>query len=125
MTDVMQFAAVQTDEIYTERARKLIALIVQAKADPMAEVVELLKKADELRAGNVDQRLAALLLEIGVNAPDRTILFAQDKMADSIGASRSFVSTILNGWKRDGVVSSFGRKLKIDSVSRLQKIARG
>ncbi len=123
--EVPEFSVVQTDGIYQDRAKKLISLIVQAKEDPMQAVVELLKKADDLRAGSVERRLASLILEIGMDATERTILFPQEKMAEAVGASRSFVSTIINDWKRDGLISSFGRKVKIESVPKLQKIAKG
>ncbi|MBS2024977.1 MAG: Crp/Fnr family transcriptional regulator [Deltaproteobacteria bacterium] len=47
----------------------------------------------------------------------------QQDLADLVGASRSFVSTLVNQMKRDGLLTSQGRRLIITDTAGLQKLA--
>ncbi len=47
----------------------------------------------------------------------------QQDLADLVGASRSFVSTLINEMKRDGVLGNVGRTLCIRDQKALRKIA--
>ena len=47
----------------------------------------------------------------------------QQDLADLVGASRSFVSTLINEMKRDGVLGNVGRILCIRDQKALRKIA--
>jgi CRP/FNR family cyclic AMP-dependent transcriptional regulator len=47
----------------------------------------------------------------------------QQDLADLVGASRSFVSTLVNEMKRDGILGNVGRTLCIRDLSALRKLA--
>ena len=47
----------------------------------------------------------------------------QQDLADLVGASRSFVSTLINEMKRDGMLGNVGRILCIRDQKALRKIA--
>jgi CRP/FNR family cyclic AMP-dependent transcriptional regulator len=47
----------------------------------------------------------------------------QQDLADLVGASRSFVSTLVNDMKRDGMLGNVGRTLCIRDLSALRKLA--
>ena len=47
----------------------------------------------------------------------------QQDLADLVGASRSFVSTLINEMKRDGVLGNVGRILCVRDQKALRKIA--
>jgi CRP-like cAMP-binding protein len=74
-----------------------------------------------LSTKDVPERLAAVLLELtdlfGETSPTRPEILlkgiTQQDLADLIGASRSFVSTLINLMKQDGYLFSIGRNLCI------------
>jgi CRP-like cAMP-binding protein len=47
----------------------------------------------------------------------------QQDLADLVGASRSFVSTLINEMKRDGMLGNVGRILCVRDQKALRKIA--
>jgi CRP/FNR family transcriptional regulator, cyclic AMP receptor protein len=49
----------------------------------------------------------------------------QQDLADLVGASRSFVSTLINQLKREGVLASHGRALLVRDEEALAKVAAG
>ncbi len=49
----------------------------------------------------------------------------QQDLADLVGASRSFVSTLINQLKRDGVLASQGRALLVKDEAALLRLAAG
>jgi len=79
----------------------------------------------------VPARLAETLLELGeelgVRCPhggERDLRgVTQQDLADLLGASRSFVSTLVNEMKRDGYLGNVGRVLCIRDQAALRKIA--
>ena len=48
----------------------------------------------------------------------------QQDLADLVGASRSFVSTLINRFKREGALSSVGRTLCLQDRRALEQIAQ-
>lgn len=82
---------------------------------------------------DVPARLAATLLElaeqIGVRSPAsqgvRICGISQQDMADLIGASRSFVSTLINIMKQEGFLMGIGRSIVISRSDKLEQLADG
>ncbi len=79
----------------------------------------------------VPARLAETLLQLGENLGERCPHggeidlrgVTQQDLADLVGASRSFVSTLINEMKRDGVLGNVGRILCVRDQKALRKIA--
>lgn len=82
---------------------------------------------------DVPARLAATLLEMaeqfGVQNPSgqgiRLSGISQQDMADLIGASRSFVSTLINMMKLEGFLIGIGRSIVISRSDKLEQLAEG
>ena len=76
----------------------------------------------------VPARLAETLLSLA-GAPEaqgrgRTLQgITQQDLADLVGASRSFVSTLINKMKRDGLLASHGRVLVLADEAALARAA--
>ncbi len=110
-------------------ARPTLALeVIRAYAD---RVRALRKRVLGLTFKEVPARLADTLLTLsdahGERCPHggETDLrgITQQDLADLVGASRSFVSTLINEMKRDGVLGNVGRILCIRDQKALRKIA--
>ncbi|MBI5542611.1 MAG: Crp/Fnr family transcriptional regulator [Deltaproteobacteria bacterium] len=79
----------------------------------------------------VPARLAETLLQLGETLGERCPhggeldlrAVTQQDLADLVGASRSFVSTLINEMKRDGYLGNVGRILCIRDQKALRKIA--
>lgn len=79
----------------------------------------------------VPARLAETLLQLGESLGERCPHggeldlrgVTQQDLADLVGASRSFVSTLINEMKRDGYLGNVGRILCIRDQKALRKIA--
>ncbi len=110
-------------------ARPALALdVVRAYAE---RVRALRKRVLGLTFKEVPARLADTLLTLveahGERCPHggETDLrgITQQDLADLVGASRSFVSTLINEMKRDGVLGNVGRILCVRDQKALRKIA--
>ncbi|HEX8700158.1 MAG TPA: Crp/Fnr family transcriptional regulator MrpC [Myxococcaceae bacterium] len=110
-------------------ARPALALdVVRAYAD---RVRALRKRVLGLTFKEVPARLADTLLTLveahGERCPHggETDLrgITQQDLADLVGASRSFVSTLINEMKRDGVLGNVGRILCVRDQKALRKLA--
>ncbi len=79
----------------------------------------------------VPARLAETLIQLGESLGERCPHggeidlrgVTQQDLADLVGASRSFVSTLINEMKRDGYLGNVGRILCIRDTKALRKIA--
>jgi CRP/FNR family transcriptional regulator, cyclic AMP receptor protein len=79
----------------------------------------------------VPARLAELLLLLGETHGERCAhggeidlrVATQQDLADLLGASRSFVSTLINEMKRDGQLANVGRTLCLRDARALKKLA--
>ncbi len=72
---------------------------------------------------DVPARLAEMLMRI---APGNELCLhgiTQQDLADLVGASRSFVSTLINKMKRDGLLANQGRLLVLKDEEGLNKVA--
>ena len=110
-------------------ARPTLAVdVVRAYAE---RVRGLRKRVLGLTFKEVPARLADTLLTLGEAHGERCPHggeidlrgITQQDLADLVGASRSFVSTLINEMKRDGVLGNVGRILCIRDQKALRKIA--
>jgi CRP-like cAMP-binding protein len=110
-------------------ARPSLALeVIRAYAD---RVHSLQRRVYGLTFKEVPARLADLLLSLceahGERCPhggetDLRSITQQD-LADLVGASRSFVSTLINEMKRDGTLGNVGRTLCVRDQKALRRLA--
>jgi len=49
----------------------------------------------------------------------------QSEIADAVGVSRTYVSTIINEWKREEILRGYGRTICVLDEKRLCEIANG
>ena len=127
-------------EVWSLGRRELHAL---AEARP-ALLLELMRgQAERMRrmrrsvfalgAKEVPARVAEVLLDLAESLGERSRHGAevdlqgvtQQDLADLVGASRSFVSTLVNEFKRKGLVGSVGRTLLLRDQAGLRLIAEG
>jgi CRP-like cAMP-binding protein len=110
-------------------ARPALAVdVVRAYAE---RVRSLRKRVLGLTFKEVPARLADTLLTLaeahGERCPHGGEMdlrqITQQDLADLVGASRSFVSTLINEMKRDGVLGNVGRILCIRDQKALRKLA--
>lgn len=110
-------------------ARPTLALdVIKAYAD---RVRGLRQRVLGLTFKEVPARLADTLLTLSADHGERcphggeTDLrgITQQDLADLVGASRSFVSTLINEMKRDGVLGNVGRILCVRDQKALRKIS--
>lgn len=110
-------------------ARPALAIdVIRAYSD---RVRALRKRVLGLTFKEVPARLAETLLTLAEAHGERcphggeTDLrgITQQDLADLVGASRSFVSTLINEMKRDGVLGNVGRILCVRDQKALRKIA--
>ncbi|MBQ4334924.1 MAG: Crp/Fnr family transcriptional regulator [Myxococcaceae bacterium] len=89
------------------------------------------RRINRITFSDVPARLAATLLELGSDLGEpcahrgQTDLrgVTQQDLADLCGASRSFVSTLINEMKRDGYLGHVGRTLCLRDLDGLRAIA--
>jgi CRP/FNR family cyclic AMP-dependent transcriptional regulator len=138
--EVMDELAVagDTSEVWSIDARRFRAQ-VDARPGMALELLRayaervraLQQRALALTVKDVPARLAETVLvladALGVNCPHggETDLkhVTQQDLADLVGASRSFVSTLLNELKREGVLGNVGRTLCLRDRRALAKLA--
>lgn len=71
---------------------------------------------------SVDVRLANIIFDV-MDPDSGRFNTSQHDMADIIGASRSHVCCLINGWKRRGILNNYGRTWFVLDASALQAIA--
>jgi len=110
-------------------ARPALALdVIRAFAD---RVRSLHKRVLGLTFKEVPARLADTLLTLSEAHGERCLHggetdlrgITQQDLADLVGASRSFVSTLINEMKRDGVLGNVGRTLCVRDQKALRRAA--
>jgi CRP-like cAMP-binding protein len=82
--------------------------------------------------GDVIGRLAGLILDLPFDESNTCnhkggaydFLVPQYELADAVGASRSYVSTVINDWKREGILRGYGRVTCVVKPGALRKLAR-
>ena len=125
-------------EVWSIEGRDLQALI---EARPQIAMEVLTGLNDRLRSyrqrvqgltfKDVPARLADTLLALSETHGERCPhggefdlrQITQQDLADLVGASRSFVSTLINEMKRDGVLGNVGRILCVKDQKALRKVA--
>jgi CRP/FNR family cyclic AMP-dependent transcriptional regulator len=107
-------AALEVIAAYSRRLRqqrrRILALTSREVPARLADLLILLSETHGQRCaheGDVDLR--------GIS---------QQELADLVGASRSFVSTLINRNKRDGVLANHGRTLCVRDLRELRRLAR-
>jgi CRP/FNR family cyclic AMP-dependent transcriptional regulator len=94
-------------------------------------VRSLRRRVNALTFKEVPARLAESLLSLGETHGERCPHggeidlrgITQQDLADLVGASRSFVSTLINEMKRDGMLGNVGRVLCIKNQRELRRLA--
>jgi CRP-like cAMP-binding protein len=124
-------------EVWSIEARDFRALI-EARPALAVDVIRALgdrvrglqQRVLGLTRKDVPARLAETLLQLAASHGDYTAARArclqgitQQDLADLVGASRSFVSTLINEMKRDGLLESQGRVLILRDEVALAKAA--
>ncbi len=107
------------------------ALAVQVLSELNERVRQLRRRCLALTCKEVPARLAETILtlgqELGEECPhggERDLRgVTQQDLADLVGASRSFVSTLINEMKRDGMLGNVGRTLCLRDQKNLRKLA--
>lgn len=130
--------AVGDTEVWTLDGSDLTSLI-EARPTLAIELMQALnerarllrKRVNALTFKEVPARLAEAILQLadthGEYCPHGAELdlrgVTQQDLADLVGASRSFVSTLVNEMKRDGMLSNVGRTMCIRDRELLGKLA--
>ena len=125
-------------EVWSIEGRDLRAL-VEARPPLALEVIRglndrvrsLRRRVNALTFKEVPARLAEALLSLGETHGERCPHggeidlrgITQQDLADLVGASRSFVSTLINEMKRDGLLGNVGRVLCIRNQRELRRLA--
>lgn len=134
-----EFAMVQGEtEVWSIEGRDLRAL-VEARPPLALEIIRGLsdrsiaqrRRMNALTFKEVPARLAEMLVTLGETHGERCTHGAeldlrgitQQDLADLVGASRSFVSTLINDLKREGIVGSVGRTTCIRNIKELRRRA--
>ena len=109
-----------------------LALRWHAAQVPLAAVLAEVRKASRLRVRVSGVRGAAEMLVSLAQAHGERIApgnelclhgITQQDLADLVGASRSFVSTLINKMKRDGLLANQGRLLVLRDEEGLNRVA--
>ena len=125
--EVWSIAAQELSELMSARPELAIELFrIQSN-----RLEQQARRKHWLTTKDVPARLAATLVELadtfGNPAPNRPDIhltgITQQDLADLVGASRSFVSTLINMMKQDGYLFSIGRNICIPSKERLSSLA--
>ena len=109
-------------------ARPALAVdVIRALND---RVRQLRQRVAGLTRKDVPARLAEMLLALvyahGEHSPSGELCLqgiTQQDLADLVGASRSFVSTLINKMKRDGLLANQGRLLVMKDQEGLTRLA--
>ena len=109
-------------------ARPALAVdVIRALND---RVRQLRQRVSGLTRKDVPARLAEMLLALveahGEHSPTGELCLqgiTQQDLADLVGASRSFVSTLINKMKRDGLLANQGRLLVMKDQENLTRLA--
>lgn len=81
-------------------------------------------RLEEVAYKKLPQRLARLLLDLSGNGRSKdTIRTSHQSLADSLGTYRETVSTILRGFKKDGLVELGYRRINVVDPEALQALA--
>ncbi len=124
-------------EVWSIEGRDFRALLEARPALAVDVIRALNERVRQLRARvlgltrkDVPARLAEMLLILidahGEHSPSGELCLqgiTQQDLADLVGASRSFVSTLINKMKRDGLLANQGRLLVIKDQEGLHKLA--
>jgi len=134
-----EFAVANAEsEVWTIESRDLKTL-VEARPPLALDLIRGLSdrlrsmrtRVNALTFKEVPARLAESLLVLGESHGERCSHggeldlrgITQQDLADLVGASRSFVSTLVNEMKRDGLLSNVGRVLCIRNQRELRRLA--
>ena len=125
-------------EVWSIEGRDLRAL-VEARPPLALEIIRglndrsrsLRRRVNALTFKEVPARLAEALLTLGETHGERCPHggeidlrgITQQDLADLVGASRSFVSTLINEMKRDGLLGNVGRTLCLRHQKELRRLA--
>jgi len=125
-------------EVWSIEGRDLRAL-VEARPALALEIIRglsdraraLRRRVNALTFKEVPARLAETLLSLGETHGERCPHggeldlrgVTQQDLADLVGASRSFVSTLINQMKRDGLLGNIGRTLCLRDQRQLRVLA--
>jgi CRP/FNR family cyclic AMP-dependent transcriptional regulator len=120
-------------------AGKDLRALVEARPPLALEIIRgmndrvrgLRRRVNALTFKEVPARLAEAILMLGESHGDRCAHggeidlrgVTQQDLADLVGASRSFVSTLINEFKRDGLLGNVGRTLCILNLRELKQVA--
>jgi len=80
-------------------------------------------RLEEVAYKKLPQRLARLLLDLDSGKEKHTIRTSHQSLADMLGTYRETVSTILRGFKRDGLVELGYRRINVVDPSALKALA--
>lgn len=80
-------------------------------------------RLEEVAYKKLPQRLAKLLLDLSMNNDKGTIRTSHQSLADMLGTYRETVSTILRGFKADGMVELGYRRIYVTDPAALQALA--
>jgi CRP-like cAMP-binding protein len=81
-------------------------------------------RLEEVAYKKLPQRLAKLLLDLSSNNDRTAIRTSHQSLADMLGTYRETVSTILRGFKADGMVELGYRRIYVTDPDALQALAR-
>jgi CRP-like cAMP-binding protein len=81
-------------------------------------------RLEEVAYKKLPQRLAKLLLDLSNNNDRTAIRTSHQSLADMLGTYRETVSTILRGFKADGMVELGYRRIYVTDPDALQALAR-
>jgi CRP-like cAMP-binding protein len=125
-------------EVWSIESRDFRALIEARPALAVDVIRALNERVRQLRQRvlgltrkDVPARLAEMLQALGAAHGERATPgselslqgITQQDLADLVGASRSFVSTLINKMKRDGLLANHGRLLVLRDEEGLSKVA--
>jgi len=111
-------------EARPQLARELVEGLAERQRDMARRLEALTFKEVPARLAGQILALADDIGEASTHGGFRDIRgVTQQDLADLVGASRSFVSTLVNDLKRDGILRSYGRTIVIADVARLQALA--
>jgi CRP/FNR family cyclic AMP-dependent transcriptional regulator len=132
--------AVQPTEIWSTDGQGLQDLLREDPAAAMQifaayawRLRQMRRRVLALTSNEVPTRLAELLILLGETNGQRCPHggdldlrgISQQDLADLVGASRSFVSTLINAFKRQGVLANYGRTLCVRDLRGLRRLANG
>jgi CRP/FNR family cyclic AMP-dependent transcriptional regulator len=120
---------------YERKAREITARHGLQKNEALVQDIAegLRASASYVMVTEVPARVAKLLLDMTADSSEKVkcshgtpgfdFKMTQEMIAERVGASRSYVSTLINDWKREGILVGIGRTTCVRKVDRLRKIA--